>query len=128
MTRIEFKFAALAAAMALAATGGVIAAATPAFGAGLVVNGSNVPTARVGYADLDLRSRAGVLRLERRVDAAADRLCVGVGIETLAARLDGFKCREKAIAAAAPQVRRAVERAGTEQAANGGAITLTLLR
>jgi UrcA family protein len=128
MTRIEFKLAALAAAMALAVTGGTLAAITPAFGAGLVVSATNVPTARIGYADLDLRSRAGVVKLERRVSAAADRLCVGIGIETLAARLDGFKCHKAAIEMAVPQVRRAVERAGTEQAANGGAITLTLLR
>lgn len=126
MTRTDFKFAALAAAMALAVTGATIAATTPAFGADLVVNGSAAATARVGYADLDLRSPAGITRLERRVAAAADRLCVGIGIETLADRLDGSRCREATIAAAEPQVRHAVERVGMAQASSGRAITLTL--
>jgi UrcA family protein len=120
----ELKFAALAAAMALAVTGATIAATTPAFGRDLVVSGA--PTARVAYADLDLRSQAGVDRLEGRVRAAADRLCVGIGIETLAARLDGLTCRNAAIEAAAPQVRRAIEKQAFAQAASGGAITLTL--
>lgn len=126
MNITDLKFAALATAMALAVTGATVAATTPAFGAEMVVKGSNAPTARVSYADLDLRHQAGVARLERRVAAAADRLCIGVGIETLAARVDGFKCRDAAITAAAPQVRRAVERAQTAQASAGGAITLTL--
>jgi UrcA family protein len=120
----ELKFAVLAATMALAATGATLVAATPAFGHDLVVNGA--PTARVAYADLDLRSQAGVARLEGRVRAAADRLCVGIGIETLAARLDGLTCRNAAIAAAAPQVRHAIEKYAIAQAASGGAITLTV--
>lgn len=124
----DIKFAALAAVMALAVTGATVAATTPAFGAELVVNSDSASTARVGYADLDLSRPAGVAKLERRVEAAADRLCIGIGIETLAARVDGFNCRAATIAAAAPQVRRVVERASTAQAAAGGAITLTLLR
>ncbi|HEX5181786.1 MAG TPA: UrcA family protein [Allosphingosinicella sp.] len=125
MTRTDFKFAALAAAMALAVTGATIVATSPVSAAELVVNG-NAPTARVSYADLDLGSPAGVAKLERRVAAAADRLCIGIGEEVLAARLDGFRCRNAAIAAAEPQVRRAVER--TAQASAGRAITLTLGR
>jgi UrcA family protein len=125
MTRTDFKFAALAAVMALAVTGATFAAATPAFGADLVVNGT-IPTARVHYADLDLRSPAGVAKFEQRVAAAADRLCIGTGVETLAARLDGMQCRDATIAAAIPQVRGAIERASTAQASASRAITLTL--
>ncbi|HEX4737635.1 MAG TPA: UrcA family protein [Allosphingosinicella sp.] len=125
MTRTDFKFAALAAIMALAVTGATFAAATPASGAELVVNGT-VPTARVHYADLDLRSQAGVARLEHRVAAAADRLCIGDGVESLADRLTGMQCRDAAIATAVPQVRSAIERASTAQASASRAITLTL--
>ncbi|MEA3004298.1 MAG: hypothetical protein QOH81_3086 [Sphingomonadales bacterium] len=124
MTVTDLKFAALATVMALAVTGATIAATTPAFGHDLVVTGA--PTARVTYADLDLRSQAGVARLESRVRGAADRLCVGIGIETLAARLDGLTCRDATIAAAAPQIRRAIENHAAARAAGGGAITLTL--
>jgi UrcA family protein len=126
MTRTDFKFAALAAIMALAVTGATFAATSPASGAELVVNGTNVPTVRVGYADLDLRSTAGVARLERRVAAAADKLCIGVGEEALADRLAGFRCRDATIAAARPQVRRAIDRVSMAQASPGRAITLTL--
>ena len=126
MTRTDFKFAALAVVMAVAVTGATFAVTTPAFGAELVVSGTNAPTARVRYADLDLRNPAGVARLERRVSAAADRLCIGIGVETLATRLDESACRDATIAAAAPQVRSAVERAATAQASASRAITLTL--
>ncbi|HEY1604078.1 MAG TPA: UrcA family protein [Allosphingosinicella sp.] len=125
MNRIDLKFAALAAAMALAVTGATIVATMPVSAAELVVDG-RAPTARISYADLDLASPAGVARLERRVAAAADRLCTGVGEEALAARLDGFQCRAATIAAAEPQVRRAVERMSMAQASSGRAITLTL--
>ena len=124
MNVTDLKFAALAAVMAVAVTGATLVAASPAFGADLVTRAA--PTARVSYADLDLASRAGVTKLEHRVGAAADRLCLGIGVEQLAARLDELKCRQDAIAAAAPQVRHAIEKYATAQAARGGAITLTL--
>ena len=94
----DLKFAALAAIMAVAMTGATIVAATPAFGADLVVTRA-APTARVSYADLDLASQAGVTKLEHRVSTAADRLCSGVGIETLAARLriGGVPARKRAM-------------------------------
>src|SRR4051812_36409167 len=119
----DLKFAALAAVMAAAVTGATLVAASPAFGAELVVNAA---TARVAYGDLNLASPAGVTRLERRVSAAAERLCVGVGTEKLADRLAGLACRKATIEAAAPQVRRAVEKYAIAQAASGRAITLTL--
>ncbi len=126
MTRTDFKFAALAAIMALAVTGATLAATTPASGAELVVNGTYVPIVRVGYADLDLRNTAGVAKLQRRVAAAANKLCVGVGEEALADRIAGFQCRDETIAAAQPQVRRAIDRVAMAQASTGRAITLTL--
>jgi UrcA family protein len=126
MNILDLKFAALATAMALAATGATVAAVTPAFGAEMVVNGNAAPTARVAYADLDLHSKAGLARLDGRIRAAADRLCTGIGIEALAARLDALTCRDDAIAAAAPQVERAIARSGIVQTAGGPAITLTV--
>ena len=123
MTRTDFKFAALATVTALAVTGATLVATSPVAAADLVVN---APTARVSYADLDLRSGAGVARLERRVAAAATRLCIGIGEETLADQLDGYECRDATIAAAQPQIRRAIERVSTAQAAPSRAITLTL--
>lgn len=121
MNMTDLKFAALAAIMAVAVTGATLVAASPAFAADVVVN---APTARVSYADLDLGSRAGVAKLQKRVAAAAGRLCIGIGMETLAARMEDSKCEQATIAAAAPQVRRAIQRFA--QASSGRAITLTL--
>jgi UrcA family protein len=107
MVRLKLTFLAAAAAMA---AGVAIAATSPAFSHGLVVQGAAAPSARVAYADLDLSSPAGVARLEGRIHAAADRLCIGDGVETLHAKLDAFACRDQAIAAADLQVRRAIDR------------------
>jgi UrcA family protein len=111
MTRLYPRFAALALAASFAVTGATLASTgAPAYAADLVVSGA--PTARVAYDDLNLRSPAGVKRLEHRVRAAAEHLCVVRGEGALRARLDALACRDSAVAAAAPQVRRAIDRAG----------------
>jgi UrcA family protein len=111
MTRLYPRFAALALVASFAVTGATLASTgAPASAAGRVVGGA--PAARIAYDDLNLRSPAGVKRLEHRVRAAAEHLCVVRGEGALRARLDALACRDAAIAAAAPQVRRAVARAG----------------
>ncbi|HEY0413706.1 MAG TPA: UrcA family protein [Allosphingosinicella sp.] len=131
MTRLYRSFhpqlAALAIAAALAVTGATLAATgAPAHAAGLVVTGNPAPTARIAYDDLDLRSPAGLARLQARIHAAADKLCVGAGVETLKDRLDGLACRDEAIASAAPQVRRAA--GAVASAASNAPIVLALGR
>jgi UrcA family protein len=126
MTRLYPRLAALALAASLAVTGATLASTgAPAYGADLVVSGA--PTARIAYDDLNLRSEAGVRRLETRVRAAAERVCDvdAPATSTLRDRLDSRACRDAAIAAAAPQVRRAVAGFGTGAPV---AIALTLGR
>ena len=104
----KLKLAALAVAAALASTGGGIAALTgPAFAA--EVNAPATVVATVRYDDLNLRTAAGVERLNARIRAAADRLCIEPGVKGLDSRLAGIECRDALIAAAAPRVRSAVE-------------------
>jgi UrcA family protein len=111
MTRLYPRFAALALVASFAVTGATLASTgAPAYAADLVV--SAPPSARVAYDDLNLRNPAGVKRLERRVRAAAEHLCIVRGEGALRARLDALACRDAATAAAEPQVRRAVARAG----------------
>jgi UrcA family protein len=111
MIRLYPRFAALALIASFAVTGATLASTgAPAFAADVVV--SAPPSARVAYDDLNLRSPAGVKRLEHRVRAAAQHLCVVRGEGALRARLDALACRDAAVAVAAPQVRRAVARAG----------------
>jgi UrcA family protein len=119
------KYAALAALAALATTGGGIAALTgPAFAA--EANAPATIVATVRYDDLNLRSAAGVDRLNARVRAAAERLCIEPGVKGIDASLAGIECRDVLIAAAAPRVRSVVEGRGTEYAAN--AVTLARRR
>jgi len=115
------KFAALAAVAALASTGGGIAALTgPAFAAEVKAPATIVATVR--YDDLNLRTAAGVERLNARIRATAERLCIEPGVKGIDASLAGIECRDALIAAAAPRVRSVVEGRGTDYAAN--AVTL----
>jgi UrcA family protein len=117
----KLKFAALAVAAALATTGGGIAAlGAPAFAA--EIKGPATVVATVRYDDLNLRTGAGVDRLNARIRAAADRLCIEPGVKGLDAGLAGIECRDALIAAAAPKVRAAVAGKASEYAAS--AVTL----
>ncbi len=110
MITINVKFAGLAFAAALAtsaaalvATGAPAAAATP-----IVVEATQVPTARVAHDDLNLRTAAGVRRLQARVRRAAEQLCVEPNSKSLQVVADGKACVRVAIDQAAPQVDKAI--------------------
>jgi UrcA family protein len=77
------------------------------------------PVARIVYSDLNLGTAAGIARLNARVRAAAERLCATDGVEALDARLDILACRGRTIAAAAPAVRRAIDRFAAARGAGG---------
>lgn len=121
MFGLNLKFAGLAIATALTVAGGSVAAVTtPAHAA--EVRAPAVLVATVRYDDLNLRTAAGVERLNGRVRAAAERLCIEPGVKGLDAGLAGIECRDALIAAAAPRVRAAVAGRGSDYAAN--AVTL----
>jgi UrcA family protein len=110
MITINLKFAGLAFAVALAtsaatlvATGAPAAAATP-----IVVEATQVPTARVGHEDLNLRTAAGVRRLQARVRRAAEQLCLEPNSKSLQVVADGKACVRVAIEQASPQVDQAI--------------------
>jgi UrcA family protein len=64
-----------------------------------------LPTRTVGYADLNLDTPAGVTALYRRIERAADKVCVAPR-DTLLSQAEPFlkSCKAKAIAAAVYQV------------------------
>lgn len=70
---------------------------------------------RVGYADLDLGSSAGIAKLDARLALAADKLCKrGITPELAQARA-AYRCRVAALAAAEDQRRLAIAGAHTER-------------
>jgi UrcA family protein len=110
MIMINLKFAGLAFAAALAtsaatlvATGAPAAAATP-----IVVEATQVPTARIAHDDLNLRTATGVRRLQARVRRAAEQLCVEPHNKSLQVVADGKACVRVAIEQASPQVDQAI--------------------
>lgn len=118
---LKLKFAMLALAAAAAVTGATLAA-TPALAAPAA---EAAPTARIPFADLNLANAAGVARLNDRVRRTAEALCLSDGEEVLQRRLEAMACRDRTIAAAAPQVRRAVERFAA--ARTGAAVTVAVV-
>jgi UrcA family protein len=87
------------AAIVAAAAAAVTFAAAPAR-----ADISEPRTAEVGYADLNLSSRAGQATLDRRIAQAATIVCGGHASMDLRQRLAFNSCRGKAIAGAARQV------------------------
>ena len=66
----------------------------------------------VGYGDLDLTSQTGVARLDRRIDAAVDRVCDDqIGQRSLSAVLATGKCARNAWADVETPRQLAIERA-----------------
>lgn len=63
-------------------------------------------TERVSYADLDLLGQAGKATLQRRIRAAAHRVCDTYGVQPLAVKLNEMRCNRSAIAHAAAQLDR----------------------
>lgn len=120
MYGLNLKFAGLAIAAALTVTGGGVAAVTtPAHAAGIAAPA--VVAATVRYDDLNLRSAAGIDRLNARIRAAADRLCIAPGVKGLDASLAGLECRDTLIEAAGSRVKAIV---GGRDYAENGVVTL----
>ena len=108
MIRIYPRFAVLAVAASLAVSLGTLAAtATPAYAADAASTGARTAAVRVAYDDLNLQSAVGLRRLDARVRAAAERLCIPNGLTSLRERAAADACKDEALAAARPQVRRA---------------------
>jgi UrcA family protein len=68
------------------------------------------PVAYVQYRDINLGSAEGQRKLQARVRYAANNICIQNGITDLETRMSGLRCRDAAIANAAPQIARVVER------------------
>ncbi|MEO1489698.1 MAG: UrcA family protein [Pseudomonadota bacterium] len=85
----------------VAASLGVAGAATPAF-----ATSAEVKTETVSFADLDLSTQAGQETLDRRVNAAAKRVCDTNSASTTnrLRSYDARKCLAKARASARQQV------------------------
>jgi UrcA family protein len=69
---------------------------------------------RVAHADLDLATDAGVAALDRRIRAAANRLCEAGAARSVIEQRAGMRCRMDAIATAAGQRSRAIAAARGE--------------
>lgn len=67
----------------------------------------------ISHAGLDLAAPEGRRLLDRRLEAAIDRICGGADLKDLRARLAERNCRRKARASAEPQIAQAVARAQT---------------
>jgi len=68
----------------------------------------------VSYADLDLTTREGVARLERRIDSAIDRVC-NTGQRDLGSLRFEQDCRQGALAYAKADIRLAVASANADK-------------
>ena len=116
MTLYQGKFAALAFAAALVTTAAtLVSTGAPAAAAEPAARSAPARTAAVAYTDLNLRSAEGMSRLEVRVRNAAERVCADGDTQSPVAALAARKCVDAAIAAAAPQVRRAIIEQRQEQ-------------
>ena len=91
-----------AAALAMALAPATAAAGEPP------IEVEGVPTAQVGFADLDLASPAGVEALQHRIRGAAQRLCLSYAGGDLEERMGRRTCFRTAIASAQGQVQQAV--------------------
>lgn len=91
MFRMTIATAALAFATAASATSSAV-----------IVEAS--PSVRVGYADLDLHSAPGRMRLAGRIESAADSLCAENNVEPLDVKLQQFDCYRIAVASGIRQM------------------------
>lgn len=71
-------------------------------------------TAAVSYRDLDLRSEAGIGRLNQRIHAALNMVCGESGTRDLAARGQALACRKAAKDRATASVQLAVAAARSD--------------
>jgi UrcA family protein len=98
----------------------VTALALPAMAANADAAPASTATASVRYADLDLRTEAGVTELEHRIARAADRVCGPADLRSLADIELRDICRAKAVTDATPRVDSvvAMAREGSRYAMN----------
>jgi UrcA family protein len=93
----------LAAAMAILST--------PAAANNPILLSSNGGTARIGYADLDLRSGAGRTKMTSRIRLASEMLCVNeFSIYRLTDSPTRVECYRKAVASGIDQMNEIVAR------------------
>lgn len=104
MDSIKIKRAGFAIAASLIAISTAGQAEKPPF---IVEGVLDVPTARVSYADLNLRSEAGVQVLQARVRRAATTLCIEPQVRELHRMLLGRKCFNTAMTRASEDIQRA---------------------
>ncbi|MEG3175393.1 UrcA family protein [Sphingomonas sp. RB3P16] len=84
----------------------ILAVSAQASAAPLKLSPSQTSIERVSFADLDLLGQAGKATLQRRIRAAARRVCDTQGVPSLAVKLDAMRCNRRAIARAAAQIDR----------------------
>ena len=109
MNIFSLKVSGLAFAALLAAGAANLAGAPAQAQQPIVVEGAT-PAAVVGHADLNLAADAGVQRLQARIRAAAERLCVEPGTASVQVQVEARNCITATVAAAQPQVRQAIAR------------------
>jgi UrcA family protein len=121
---------AIAFCTAVAITGTIVIAASPAMGRQPIVVSAPAPedviTRHVSYADLNLAAATGQLALHRRVGSAITSLCREAlsGYDTsLAVAVGTRRCTDATWSDARPQIDRAVLRA--QQLASTGATSIT---
>lgn len=85
----------------------------------------DIPTAYVSYADLNLRTEAGVKALEARVHRAATTICLEPQIRELPRVINRRNCYNTAMTRAHEDIQRAARQFGTVTVA-GGAPTLVV--
>jgi UrcA family protein len=90
---------------------------------------SQEPGARsleVEYADLDLASPAGQAVLQKRLRAAASRLCLDHGVHPLREQIAQRRCLSETISAAQPRLAEIVSRRSRTTFAAGDSTTVTV--
>lgn len=126
---VQSRIASIAAALAaLAATASLAPSTASAQEAPVTIYGeaSNARTELVSFARLDLGKASGQRRLNRRVGAAVEHVCLrDIGRDGLQDR-GYYACEDKAWGDAAPQIALAIAQSGN--LAQGGAASLTAIR
>jgi UrcA family protein len=81
---------------------------------------------KVEYADLDLASPAGQAVLQKRLRAAASRLCLDHGVHPLREQIAQRQCLNETISAAQPRLAEIVSRRGRTTFAAGDSTAATV--
>lgn len=95
-------------ALVTVAAASAVSITAPAFAAG------DAQSRTISYADLDLKSDAGVARLDKRVRAALGEVCGRPDTRDLAARAHAIECRRVAMETVRPNVELAVATARSD--------------